>query len=90
MAKHRYIIRAALIAAVLLTHSANTSRANEATWPQFRGPNCSGHAAEGQNPPVKFGPEQNVLWKTPVPSGHSSPCIWEDAIFLTGCDKEKK
>ena len=90
MTKHRYIIRAALIAALLLMHSANTTRANESIWPQFRGPNGSGLAAEGQNPPVKFGPEQNVLWKTPVPSGHSSPCIWGDHIFQTGFDKEKK
>ncbi|MHC4172320.1 MAG: outer membrane protein assembly factor BamB family protein [Planctomycetota bacterium] len=90
MTKHRYIIRAALIAAVLLTHSGSWTRANEPIWPQFRGPNCSGHAAEGQNPPVEFGPEQNLLWKTPVQSGHSSPCIWRDHIFLTSFDKEKK
>ena len=90
MATQRYIIQAALIAALFHLHSANTTRANESNWPQFRGPNCSGHAAEGQNPPVEFGPEQNLLWKTPVPSGHSSPCIWGDRIFLTGFDKDKK
>ena len=90
MTKHQYIIQAALIAALLLMHSAETTRANEPIWPQFRGPNASGLAAEGQNPPVKFGPKQNVLWKTPVPRGHSSPCIWGDHIFLTGFDKEKK
>ncbi len=90
MTKHQYIIRAALIAALLLMHSAETTRANEPIWPQFRGPNASGLAAEGQNPPVKFGPKQNLLWKTPVPSGHSSPCIWGDHIFLTGFNKQKK
>jgi len=90
MTKHRYIPRAALTAVFLLTYLANTVGANEPIWPRFRGPNGSGHAAEGQNPPVKFGPEQNLLWKTPVPSGHSSPCIWGNHIFLTGFDKEKK
>ncbi len=90
MTKHQYIIRAVLIAAILLMHSVEATRANEPIWPQFRGPNASGLAAEGQNPPVKFGPEQNVLWKTPVPLGHSSPCIWGDHIFLTGFDKQKK
>jgi len=90
MTKHRYIIQAALIATLLLMNSANTMQASEAIWPQFRGPNCSGVAGEGQNPPVKFGPEQNVIWKTPIPSGHSSPCIWGDNIFLTGYTKEKK
>ena len=90
MTTQRYTVRVALIATVLLTHSTNTTRANEPIWPQFRGPNCSGHAAEGQNPPVEFGPEQNLLWKTTVPKGHSSPCIWGDKIFLTGFDKEKE
>jgi hypothetical protein len=31
-------------------------------WPQFRGPNSSGLG--GGNPPVHFGPGQNVQWKT--------------------------
>ncbi len=90
MTKHRYIIWAALIAALLLMHPAGATRASKSVWPQFRGPDCSGLAAESQNPPVKFGPKQNLLWKTPVPSGCSSPCIWEDHIFLTGYTKEKK
>jgi len=83
MTTQRYIIRVALIATVLLAHSNNTTRANESNWPQFRGPNSSGLAAKGQNPPVEFGPEQNLLWKTEVPKGHSSPCIWGDKIFIT-------
>ena len=33
--------------------------------------------------PVEFGPGKNLLWKTPVPEGHSSPVIWNDRIFLT-------
>ncbi|HAD59684.1 MAG TPA: serine/threonine protein kinase, partial [Planctomycetaceae bacterium] len=32
---------------------------------------------------------QNIAWKIPVPgSGHSSPVIWQDRVFLTSC-KEK-
>jgi outer membrane protein assembly factor BamB len=34
--------------------------------------------------PVHFGPGSNVAWKTSVPAGHSSPCLWGDRIFLTG------
>ena len=83
MTKYRYIIRAVLIAAFLLVHSANTTRANGSNWPQFRGPNSSGLGAEGQNPPIEFGPEQNLLWKTSLPRGHSSPCIWGGKIFIT-------
>jgi outer membrane protein assembly factor BamB len=90
MAKCKNIIWVPLIVTMMLMHVSSTMRANEPFWPQFRGPNCSGIAAEGQNPPVKFGSEQNLLWKTSVPLGHSSPCIWADHIFLTGYNKEKK
>jgi outer membrane protein assembly factor BamB len=54
-----------------------------ADWPQFRGPNASG-VAEESNLPVEFGPETNVVWKTPVPLGNSSPVVVRDKIFLTG------
>lgn len=57
-------------------------------WPQFRGINCSGVAHPDQNPPVDLESDDHVLWKIPVISGASSPCIWEDYIFLTGFDKE--
>ncbi len=53
-----------------------------ARWPQFRGPGGLGIAA-GQNPPTEFGPTTNLLWKTPLPPGHSAPCIWDGRIFLT-------
>ena len=58
------------------------------TWSQFRGPNCSGIAATDQNPPVKIDTETNLLWKIAVPEGYSSPCIWDNQIFLTGIDRE--
>ncbi|MCP4257405.1 MAG: PQQ-binding-like beta-propeller repeat protein [Planctomycetes bacterium] len=83
MTTQRYIIRACLIAAFLLVHLTNLMRANEPVWSQFRGPNSSGLGIEGQNFPVEFGPEQNLLWKTPLRRGHSSPCIWGDKIFIT-------
>lgn len=57
-------------------------------WPQFRGPGGSGIASEGK-PPVHFGPATNMLWRTKLPSGNSSPCIWENRIFLTGSDQGK-
>jgi outer membrane protein assembly factor BamB len=57
-------------------------------WPQFRGPNSSG-IGEGK-PPVNFGPDQNVLWKTDVGPGLSSPIIWEGRIFLTEFDRANK
>ncbi len=57
-------------------------------WPQFRGPSGNG-VADRSDAPVHFGPETNVVWKTTTPPGHSSPCIWDGRIFLTGCEQNK-
>ncbi len=54
-----------------------------APWNSFRGPNSSGVASEGK-PPIQFGPGTNLAFKVAVPAGASSPCIWENRIFLTG------
>ncbi|MCY4597170.1 MAG: PQQ-binding-like beta-propeller repeat protein [Bryobacterales bacterium] len=53
-----------------------------ADWPQFRGPNGSG-TSDATDLPVEFGAGKNVLWKTTLPSGHSSPALSGDRIFLT-------
>lgn len=52
-------------------------------WPAWRGQDASG-VAPGGSPPVEFGPEHGVRWKTAVPgSGHSSPVVWRNRILLT-------
>ncbi len=58
---------------------------SQAHWPQFRGVNACGVSQYEGRLPVEFKPE-NALWSTPLPPGHSSPCIWGDRIFLTGFD----
>jgi outer membrane protein assembly factor BamB len=65
-----------------------SSFAGAAEWAQFRGPNSSG-IGDGK-PPVEFGPSQNVLWKTAVRSGLSSPIIAKGRIFLTEFDRPTK
>ena len=55
----------------------------EHTWPIFRGWGGSGQAL-GQAVPTEFGPDKNVAWKTALPSGHSSPIIWGNKLFITG------
>jgi outer membrane protein assembly factor BamB len=57
-------------------------------WSQFRGPNGSG-IAEGQKPPVEFGPDKNVKWKIKTPSGFSSPIVVGDKLVLTAFDEGK-
>jgi outer membrane protein assembly factor BamB len=58
---------------------------NTLPWPRFRGPNGSGVAA-AEKPPVDLGPEKNVKWRVPVPSGLSSPIIVGDKLVLTAVD----
>ena len=57
-------------------------------WPQFRGPSF-GVAAETDKPPTRFDADTNVVWKTHVPHGASSPVIWDDYLFITGVDGDK-
>src|SRR5688572_8984445 len=58
------------------------------SWPQFRGPNCTGVADDGK-PPIEFSPQSNLLWKVAVPAGVSSPCIWGERVFLTAVEDNK-
>jgi outer membrane protein assembly factor BamB len=57
-------------------------------WPQFRGPGGSG-VADGQKPPVEFGPDKNVKWKVPAPSGLSCPIVAGDKLVITAFDGGK-
>src|SRR5438105_2380338 len=54
------------------------------SWSQFRGPDGAGVAVGNQVLPTEIGPKQYVVWKTPLPVGHSSPVVHGDRIFLTG------
>ncbi len=72
--------------AVLLVCFAQS--AEKARWSQFRGPNGTG-VSDAAGLPVEFGPQKNVVWKTPLPAGHSSPVLAVDRIYLTGFEGEK-
>ena len=79
------LLAAALSACGITTVNLRGAEAPPPQWPQFRGP--GGNAiATAQAIPITFGPDNNVRWKTALPAGHSSPCIWGDRIFLTGHD----
>ncbi len=58
-----------------------------ADWPQYRGPNAIG-VTDDRNLPVEMGPDTNVVWKTAVPPGHSSPILAGPRLFLTAVDLE--
>jgi outer membrane protein assembly factor BamB len=57
-------------------------------WTQFRGPNGTG-VSSTTGLPQEFGPNKNVVWKTELPPGHSSPVLSRDRIFITAFTKEK-
>jgi outer membrane protein assembly factor BamB len=84
--KLRNTIGALLFASTLATLAATVAVAED--WPQFRGPNGSGVSASTGLPEV-FGPEKNVVWKTPLPPGHSSPVLTRDRVFVTAYAEEK-
>ncbi len=62
-------------------------QADSMHWLQFRGPNASGIAPEDANPPLHFSADTNLLWKTEILPGWSSPCIVNEKSFLTGYDE---
>ena len=68
-----------------LSAAALAALCSGAEWSQFRGPNAAG-VADAAKLPVQFGPAKNVIWKTPLPPGHSSPVIWGHRIFLTAAE----
>ncbi len=55
-------------------------------WPQFRGPGGLGIGNDKVTLPSEFGPSKALLWKTELPVGHGSPCVWGERIFVTGFD----
>src|SRR5258705_7985036 len=75
---------AMLIAAVAALGQLTTAFAED--WSQFRGPNGSGVSITS-NLPVEFGPGKNMIWKTELPPGHSSPVLTKDRIFVTAYSK---
>jgi len=82
-----YLNRTILATIVMSLALSVPTSGGTANWPQFRGAGGNPVAAN-QRVPDRFGPDENVLWKTRVPVGHSSPAVWGDRIFLTGSKGE--
>jgi outer membrane protein assembly factor BamB len=70
---------AAALAFAAFTFTAELA-ANE--WTRFRGPNGSG-ISTATRVPTEFGRDKNMLWRLPLPQGHSSPIVFDDRIYLT-------
>lgn len=84
------MVVALLAGAPVVVDSAGetTARFDDNDWSRFRGPNGRG-VAETSNLPVEVGHDTNVVWKTELPPGHSSPILSDDKIFLTAVDNDE-
>ena len=70
----------ALFAAVLILPAIPS--ADDAHWPQWRGPMATGAAGSG-TPPLEWSETKNVKWRVEVPGkGSATPVIWGNQIFV--------
>lgn len=76
------------IAVPALALLAATLAAAAEPWNQFRGPNAAGVAADSGYP-TQFGPDRNLLWRTPVRPGKSSPALSPSHVYLTAHENGK-
>lgn len=60
-----------------------TCAATAGNWPAWRGPEGTGVAAE-KNLPLRWGTNENVRWRVPLPErGNSTPIVWGKRVFVT-------
>ena len=92
-----FVLAGSIAAGAAATALTSTSRSAHppgqrdtdlAGWSRFRGPNGSG-VGDSDNLPVEIGPDRNVIWKTAVPEGYSSPVLTPDRIFLTAFENNR-
>ncbi len=63
--------------------SCYQAMADDQNWPQWRGSQGSGNST-GAGPLIKWGPGENVKWRTELPEpGNSTPVVWDDRVFIT-------
>ena len=69
-----------VLSSIVIAAAVGTAAAEN--WPQWRGPGGQGVSGE-LKVPTDWQPDRNIAWKVALPSGHSSPIVWGDRIFLT-------
>jgi outer membrane protein assembly factor BamB len=80
---------AKLVGITVLMTAVFPGGARASDWSQFRGPNGSGRPANDAPLPAELGPDTNVLWKTALPPGHSSPVVAGDRVYLTAVRQKR-
>ena len=73
-------VSSSVLFCILLSFSAT---AESKSWPQWRGPDASGHTYDGEFP-KKWGLSSNLVWKAPLPGrGHSSAVHHKGKVWIT-------
>jgi outer membrane protein assembly factor BamB len=73
-----------LFALLAVGPSSRTVSGAEDNWPQWRGSDMSGVAADDPLLPERWSAAENVVWKAPIAGlGWSSPIVWGDRVFVT-------
>jgi len=72
-----------LLVFIVFSISSCTRKTEIKQWPQFRGLNGSGVAADDAKPPVTFS-EKKLILNVNIPGGISSPVVWNEKLFITG------
>lgn len=72
-----------------MLNNAEKKPKHSGVWSRFRGQNGSGLAVGNDPLPDKIGPETNVEWKVPLASGHSSPVIHDDRVYVTAMEDRR-
>ena len=75
----------ALVACML-----NVSTGSAEDWPAWRGPRGDGTSLE-TGVPTRWGATDNIAWKVAIPgSGHASPIVSGNYVFITTCIEDKR
>ena len=89
-------IRSALslsaVSLLILFGSWSSRLAEAENWPCWRGPRGDGSSLEKNLPEHWNGPSgENIAWKVEIPgTGHASPIVWDDRVFVVSCREESE
>ena len=80
--KRVLILTLCIFGLTVIAASASQPIGFEKNWHHWRGPHATGVAVDAQ-PPTTWSETENIRWKVAIPgTGHASPIIWEDKVFI--------
>ena len=74
---------------MLILELASTAVAEEANWPQWRGPSRDCFVTKQAKPWPDSFDSLNQIWRVELGPGYSGPIVWGDRVFVTETKDEK-